>query len=179
MTLKLSVNLVLLTEKSSLTTRTKLHVRQKSLAKLLNLWQRIAHSAYQTPSNLAQAQWMTIDSSLSEILDRFSIFQYIMIYTQLVIWSVKDFIPEYYWNDEEEEERSVKFLVKKTKNKIQVPPNVRGCSKVKIHWLCGATLLTWIPCKLVIPSCFISWKTHFLMIKRDGITSLHGIHCKV
>ena len=28
--------------------------------------------------------------------------------------------------------------------------------------------ITWIPCKLVIPSRFISWKTHFLMLAGSG-----------
>ena len=30
------------------------------------------------------------------------------------------------------------------------------------------TIVTWIPSKLVIPSCFISWKTHFLMLAGSG-----------
>ena len=69
------------------------------------------------------------------------------------------------------------------------PPNISSISP------------TWIPCQPVVPSHFISWKTHFVVlagsgsyqiwwgplpanttkwvfreIKRDGITSLHGIH---
>ena len=33
------------------------------------------------------------------------------------------------------------------------------------HWAATkvVTLCSWIPCKLVIPSRFVSWKTHFLM----------------
>ena len=49
------------------------------------------------------------------------------------------------------------------------PPTGGSMSKIEICVITVPRIITWIPCKLVIPSRFISWKTHFLMLAESGI----------